>query len=63
MHGLAKRIDSQVKSLETKLSDPMGMIYSNNSGQGVKVLSMLKDKIESIETKKVSIYQSEIDRF
>lgn len=57
MHALAKRIDSQIKLLETKVSDPMSMMYSKNSGQGVKVLSMLKDTIENIETKKVSIIQ------
>lgn len=55
MHALAKRIDSQVKSLETKVSDPMSMMYSNNSGQVVKILSMLKDRIAMMETKKVSI--------
>jgi len=53
MHVLAKQIDTQVKSLETKVAHPMNMIYSNNSSQGVKVLSMLKKMIEDVETKKV----------
>jgi hypothetical protein len=54
MHVLAKRIDSQIRSLETKVSDPMSMMYSNIFGQGVKVLSMLKDTIENIGRNKVS---------
>lgn len=53
MHALAKRIDTQVKSLEAKVAHPMSMMYSNNSSQGVKVLSMLKDMIKDVETKKV----------
>lgn len=53
MHALAKRIDTQVKSLEAKVAHPMNMMYSNNSRQGVKVLSMLKDMIKDIEKKKV----------
>lgn len=54
MHALAKRIDTQVKLLETKVADPMGMIYSNNSSQGVKVLTMLKGLIEDVDKKKVN---------
>lgn len=53
MHALAKQIDSQVKSLETKVAHPMSMMYSNNSSQGVKVLSMLKNMIKDVENKKV----------
>lgn len=53
MHALAKRIDTQVKSLEAKVAHPMSMMYSNNSSQGVKVLSMLKDMIKDVENKKV----------
>lgn len=53
MHALAKRIDAQVKSLEAKVAHPMSMMYSNNSSQGVKVLSMLKDMIKDVENKKV----------
>lgn len=52
MRILAKRIDMQVQSLETKVANPMIMVYSNNSSQGVKVLSMLKGMIEDIEKKK-----------
>ncbi|KAL5244315.1 hypothetical protein ACI65C_011725 [Semiaphis heraclei] len=55
MHALAKRIDTQVKSLEAKVAHPMNMMYSNNSRQGVKVLSMLKDMIKDIEKKKQEI--------
>lgn len=55
MHTLAKRIDAQVKLLETKVSHPMSMIYSNNSSQGVKMLSLLKCMINDVETKKVNI--------
>lgn len=54
MRALAKRIDTQVESLETKLAHPMGMMYSNNSSQGVKVLSMLKGLIQDVDKKKVS---------
>lgn len=50
---MAKHIDLQVKTLETKVANPMGMIYSNNSNQGVKILSMLKDMSDGIEKKKV----------
>ncbi|XP_025409665.1 uncharacterized protein LOC112683035 isoform X2 [Sipha flava] len=55
MHVLAKRIDSQIRSLETKVSDPMSMMYSNIFGQGVKVLSMLKDTIENIGRNKKEV--------
>lgn len=53
MHVMAKKIDTQVTSLEARIANPMSMIYSNNSHQGVKILSMLKNMIEDIETKKV----------
>lgn len=56
MHDFAKRIDTQVKLLETKLAHPMSMMYSNNTSQGVKVLSMLKDMITNVEIKKVCCY-------
>lgn len=55
MHNFAKRIDAQVKLLETKVAHPMNMMYSNNSSQGVKVLSMLKDMIKNVEIKKVHV--------
>lgn len=55
MHTLAKRIDAQVKSLETKVSHPMSLMYSNNSSQGGKVLSLLKNMIDNVDTKKVNI--------
>lgn len=55
LHSLAKRIDTQVKSLESKVSDPMSMIYSKNySNQGVKLLTTLKGKIEEVDKKKVN---------
>lgn len=53
MHNLAKRIDNQVKSLETKLANPMSLMYSDTSHQGVKVLSMLNALITDVEKKKV----------
>lgn len=55
LHVLAKRIDTQVQSLETKLANPMSMMYSNNSSQGVKVISMLKGLIDDVEKKKVLV--------
>lgn len=55
MHTLAKRIDTQINILESKVSNPMNMMYSDNSSQGVKVLSMLHGIIENLDTKKVPI--------
>ncbi|XP_050523199.1 uncharacterized protein LOC126895408 [Daktulosphaira vitifoliae] len=52
LHCMAKKIDLQVKTLEAKVANPMGMIYSNNSSQGVKILSLLKDMVGNIEEKK-----------
>lgn len=54
MHTLAKRIDTQINVLESKVSNPMNMMYSDNSSQGVKVLSMLKGIIENLDNKKVT---------
>lgn len=55
MHAAAKQIDTQVKLLEAKVAHPMSMMYSNNSSQGVKILSMLKGMIEDVQAKKVGI--------
>ncbi|XP_050443856.1 uncharacterized protein LOC126847567 [Adelges cooleyi] len=61
LHNMAKHIDLQVKTLETKVANPMGMIYSNNSNQGVKILSMLKDMSDDIEKKKTNIEQKVLE--
>lgn len=55
LHSMAKKIDLHVNTLEAKVANPRGMIYSNNSSQCVKVLSLLKDMVSSIEEKKVKL--------
>lgn len=54
MHTLAKRIDTKIKALETKVARPMNIIFHDNSSEGVKVLSLLNDTIQDITKKKVS---------